>query len=684
MSSTNKTTYYELPQFVDNDIFNPLVDDNDAYSKIDTALHNIANAEADDASEIVGIKSRLNSAEGNIDALEAQNGNSVLTTTAQTLSGAINEVNAEADALAGRVTNVEDDINNASTGLKVKVTALETQNGNEHLNTSAQTLSGAVNELDAEVGTLNKLTKIVTPQMFGAVGDGVTDDTDAFTALTAYLDNLITARNMHDHRPSGYKGGITLHIPSGTYILSEPFVIPSFIKVVGDGNDSTFLKFSSSEYGISLDGKPFNGLKTYSGTIKDICIVMDGTGIGLSNAGRSTSIANQNTISDAEFSNIRVTNAKAGVLIQGAWNSLFDHIVCEGCSYGFIMDRNTFDGGNNNNRLINYMGTSCKNCGLWCSASGLYTENLNIESIGNVWQGEYSDESITINGKTYSTENPCAVYITGTVRADFISPWFERITTVNENINTYAFLFANLDSDANDYPLTRVTIDSPHFNNDVYRPIKCDGNVYLYVSKVFRNLGDYPLAELTNVSTHGMYVFRDMTQYQADLVTASPVATYNQIIFENIRATMGAYGVNNTYFNSNSIASIVDRSYYKYATNSAYDCAQYKIFSTSNKTINHVTNDVVSIKEYYGDIKAIGLPQNVGTVSVTSGATKVDIIHQTDKTNYCVMLIAEDATATQTLKEGYYISATAWNKLTVTFNQAFSADATLHYFVMTS
>lgn len=127
MSSTNKTTYYELPQFVDNDIFNPLVDDNDAYSKIDTALHNIANAEADDASDIVGIKSRLDSAEGNIDALEAQNGNNVLTTTAQTLSGAVNELDADTSALDSRLDIVEDDINNVTTGLKAKVEALETE-----------------------------------------------------------------------------------------------------------------------------------------------------------------------------------------------------------------------------------------------------------------------------------------------------------------------------------------------------------------------------------------------------------------------------------------------------------------------------------------------------------------------------------------------------------------------------
>lgn len=152
MSSTNKTTYYELPQYEDNDIFNPLVDDNDAYSKIDTALHNIAGAEADDASEIVGIKSRLDSAEGDIDALEAQNGNTVLTTEAQTLSGAVNELDADVSSLDGRLDIVEDDINNVSTGLKVKVSALEQHDSKEGF---------------------------VTPEMFGAVGDGVTDDADA-------------------------------------------------------------------------------------------------------------------------------------------------------------------------------------------------------------------------------------------------------------------------------------------------------------------------------------------------------------------------------------------------------------------------------------------------------------------------------------------------------------------------
>ena len=42
MGATGQTTYYDLPQYEGFDIINPLVDTNDAYQKIDTALHEIA------------------------------------------------------------------------------------------------------------------------------------------------------------------------------------------------------------------------------------------------------------------------------------------------------------------------------------------------------------------------------------------------------------------------------------------------------------------------------------------------------------------------------------------------------------------------------------------------------------------------------------------------------------------
>lgn len=89
--------------------------------------------------------------------------------------------------------------------VKLRVTDLETQNGNETLETVAQTLSGAVNELkngvDTNTGNIttnsenivainNKISNMnyVNVKDFGAVGDGTTDDGDAIREAIAYCN----------------------------------------------------------------------------------------------------------------------------------------------------------------------------------------------------------------------------------------------------------------------------------------------------------------------------------------------------------------------------------------------------------------------------------------------------------------------------------------------------------------
>ena len=87
-----------------------------------------------------------------IDAIETKVGSTPLSTTAQDLSGAINELaaeigDAEFDTTAQNATDAINELNG-------EISALETQNGNAVLETTAQTLSGAVNELNSDITTL--------------------------------------------------------------------------------------------------------------------------------------------------------------------------------------------------------------------------------------------------------------------------------------------------------------------------------------------------------------------------------------------------------------------------------------------------------------------------------------------------------------------------------------------------
>lgn len=75
--------------------------------------------------------------------------------------------------------------------------------------------------------------KSMTPQMFGAKGDGETDDTEAFQDLAAYC-------NSHP--------GSTVYLPKGRYILSDRIAFSSDVEVYGDG-ENTVLDFTSIRTG---------------------------------------------------------------------------------------------------------------------------------------------------------------------------------------------------------------------------------------------------------------------------------------------------------------------------------------------------------------------------------------------------------------------------------------------------
>ena len=80
-----------------------------------------------------------------------------------------------------------------------------------------------------------KLDDFVNVRDFGAVGDGITDDTDAINRAlnnTYAYSNFLTG-TLH-HR--------TIHFPAGKYLISDTLRVPPFIMLQGEGKLSTIIE----------------------------------------------------------------------------------------------------------------------------------------------------------------------------------------------------------------------------------------------------------------------------------------------------------------------------------------------------------------------------------------------------------------------------------------------------------
>lgn len=129
-SSTNKTSHYNLSQYVANDKPTYLTDYNTDMSNIDTGIY--------------GAKSKADTNETNIGDLTT-----LTTDTKSTLVGAINEVDSHADTNAGNISQNTTDIatNTSHIGTMTNLTTTE-----------KSSLVGAVNEVDSNIKKLNLTT----------------------------------------------------------------------------------------------------------------------------------------------------------------------------------------------------------------------------------------------------------------------------------------------------------------------------------------------------------------------------------------------------------------------------------------------------------------------------------------------------------------------------------------------
>lgn len=164
MGSTNKTTNYELSQYIGTDKPSWLNDYNNDMLKIDNAMK--ANA-----------------------------------TTAANAQSTANSADGKADANTLAIGTLDTQINTPSTGLAAEVAGNTTDIGNINgkigdtpLSTVAQTLTGAIEEVKRSIPSLNNVLTFLETKSFAANYDGVKTVSavmdECYNAFASYISSL--------------------------------------------------------------------------------------------------------------------------------------------------------------------------------------------------------------------------------------------------------------------------------------------------------------------------------------------------------------------------------------------------------------------------------------------------------------------------------------------------------------
>lgn len=177
----------------------------------------------------------------------------------------------------------------------------------------------------------NKLAQTLTVQDFGAVGDGVTDDTVAIQNCLNAAPNgsrIRIPRGKYLVTSSLLTGNKTLIIEGDGYrtSVSAAFGNPNYAnKTLYDGS----IIFSTVTNGAAFDINPTSFFATH---VKNLCVVGPGTGTSIGIRFKSATPGNGGT--GLVWENVSILNFFTGFQINFVLNSFFNRVLVTGCTVG--------------------------------------------------------------------------------------------------------------------------------------------------------------------------------------------------------------------------------------------------------------------------------------------------------------------------------------------------------------
>lgn len=295
-------------------------------------------------------------------------------------------------------------------------------------------LDNKLKALEAKIGTGggSNSEAFITVKSFGAAGDGVTDDTQAFK----------------DAIKSAEDTGSALYLNQGTYLITDRLQVTKPLHILGGGLAQTVLMFTPT---VEKPELSMNSVEWYPESdaaiiVKSNHVIMEHFSIkaaeNLENAidwngiimhwhnGTSLNVTQRN-----QLNNIRIQGFRNGLLLYGGWNRYITCCEFQSCSDSAVkyvsLDSGDWSGS----------GDVILACQMLNSNNGLYAEHLFQSTI---WECvfEYNQHALVLDTchdvtikNCWNEENFGNILVTGSCR-------FEGGYSINHNTVTHTPLSA--------------------------------------------------------------------------------------------------------------------------------------------------------------------------------------------------------------------------------------------------
>ena len=461
------------------------------------------------------------------------------------------------------------------TGLNANIEAITIEDEIDNLINTDNTLQQAIND---EIQDRIENDNVIKPEEFGAVGDGVADDTQALQDCIDYArDNkkiiLLTAKyNITDK----------VHIYSNITILSKggEIIYDYSYPNVGDFTQY-FLMEMNDESNITIDGLAFTGPGAVADNY-DICYAVGG------NNCKNINIINCSFKDDAGLACIQFIDSSY-IMVSNC--SIKDYTYCgvgfsEACTHATVQNCTIIDG-----HFTGHIGNRVRYAIVLSGYGTAYDGNPrplahDVKAIGNYisdsegfWEGIdcHGGEYIQIkDNQVIGCAVPCAVFsnpsqgfsVSGAeISGNFFSSNEANNSAFSQASTMGAYIGSLIEVHDN------IFINTPSAGTS-YRGIKIEGDSIHFDSNKLINVGSHSLLLGSDYRTTNTFIRNNLIRMGSSLTDAciflaadtSPVAAVYVTLEGNTLDVTKLYDVVAGRTNSNTQVFMLENEYYVYPT----------------------------------------------------------------------------------------------------------------------